>query len=116
MPLEWPSCRDSSTHFLLFFIVRVDGFSKKRIAKNKLDIIVTSRRTSTSSIECPAMVFPAISPSLRGHKRAQWGPALMLMPGASIGSSVANKGGSPCWTVVDVPSSIPITSHRANSI
>lgn len=34
----------------------------------------------------------------RRTQRAQWGLALMLMPGASIGSSVANKGGSPCWT------------------
>lgn len=41
-------------------------------------------------------------------QRAQWGLALMLMPAASIGSSVANKGGvHRCWT-------LPAVEHTDN--
>lgn len=41
-------------------------------------------------------------------QRAQWGLALMLLPAASIGSSVANKGGvHRCWT-------LPAVEHTDN--
>lgn len=90
---EMPSVRDSIIrHFLSVRLLehRWIDFRSKDKSRGEGDAILDFRGSVTG--EACDFTFAWRT------QRAQWGLALMLMPGASIGSSVANKGGSPCWT------------------